>query len=127
MRLCQRLRRASGSGSLCSGSLPGHVREPSLSTRVCWRQSTFETPRPRSYRDVSGDHAREFKRLQVSIERKRESAELLQRTSKEGGRGDDGEMETLLRERSSINSSQRMTGDLLGQASETREELRAQR
>ena len=78
------------------------------------------------YREILFDFKTEFKKTQGAIQRKRESAELMRR-SDGGGPGDQSEMDTLLRERGAINSSQKMTSDIIGQALATKDNLSKQR
>jgi Golgi SNAP receptor complex protein 1 len=79
------------------------------------------------YREILFDFKTEFKKTQGAIGRKRESAELMAKRGGGGGREGESEMDTLLRERNAINSSQRMTDDIIGQAMATKADLSSQR
>lgn len=78
------------------------------------------------YREILFDFKTEFKKTQGAILNKRESAQLM---AKRGGGAREGEseMDTLLRERNAINSSQKMTDDIIGQAIATKADLSKQR
>ena len=78
------------------------------------------------YREILFDFKTEFEGTRRKIQQKRESAELMRR-SDGSAPGDQSEMDKLLRERGAINSSQRMTGDIIGQAMATKDSLEKQR
>ncbi len=85
------------------------------------------------YREIWQYYSSELHKTQVALQRKRESAELLKGGrggGKKGGAGGEWgnpQMDQLLRERNAIHSSLRSVGNILSQAMETKDGLRAQR
>lgn len=78
------------------------------------------------YREILFDSTNDFKKTSGSIHRKRESMELFAGASSDGANTEDPAMEQLLRERNAIGNSIQSASNVLGQASEIRNELRNQ-
>jgi len=79
------------------------------------------------YREILFDSTNDFKKTSGSISRQRESMELFAGASSANGmQVEDPAMEQLLRERNAIGNSLLSANNVLGQASEIRNELRNQ-
>lgn len=78
------------------------------------------------YREILFDSTNDFKKTSGAIHRKRESMELFSGAGNGGVAVEDPAMEQLLRERNAIGNSLVSASNVLGQASEIRNELRNQ-
>ena len=81
----------------------------------------------RRYKDILRDNRTFFNRTQTSIRRKQESNSLFKNAHLSDEDRMRGETDELLRERGAINKSSRMTGDIIYNAMEARNEIFAQR
>lgn len=86
------------------------------------------------FREILFDSDHDFQKAEMSLQRRREAAELFDGAPGSGSGSGSGpsadnsmEMDALLRERSAINNSYKSSMDVLGQANGIRGELRNQR
>mmetsp|Transcript_23110 Transcript_23110/g.38017 ORF Transcript_23110/g.38017 Transcript_23110/m.38017 type:complete len:254 (-) Transcript_23110:96-857(-) len=82
------------------------------------------------HREILYDYTQEFKKTKANINMYREHAELLSSPSslsREDSYKQSSSMDSLLRERTTISSVDRIAGDIIGQAMATRDSLTAQR
>mmetsp|Transcript_14734 Transcript_14734/g.24432 ORF Transcript_14734/g.24432 Transcript_14734/m.24432 type:complete len:235 (+) Transcript_14734:74-778(+) len=80
------------------------------------------------YYEIHFDYSTEFKNTSATVQRKRESMELMQSSSRAAhGDGQDSSISKLLREKTSIAASMKSINDVISQAFETKTALSSQR
>ncbi|KAJ1404030.1 hypothetical protein B484DRAFT_404929 [Ochromonadaceae sp. CCMP2298] len=79
------------------------------------------------YYEIHFDYSTEFKNTSATVQRKRESMELMQSSRAHGDGDQDSSMSKLLREKTSISASMKSINDVISQAFETKNSLAGQR